>query len=145
MINLSFSLSILSQILFSLTWLSYPYPRHSWFATISRNCLLLVLSPCCGCLLLVTLSLQYHYTSIFSDNLLLLIVKCFFSLYIQLLVIFFSFYLRLFDITLNILVVTVSSPCQHHFDYPCCNIIILVLNVFSFLRLLLFSLLQFSE
>ena len=53
MINLSFSLSWLYQIFFPLSQGSYPSPHHGWFSTSRRNCLLLILSPCCGCIILV--------------------------------------------------------------------------------------------
>ena len=42
MINLSFPLSQLHQIVFYLTWLSYPSPHQGWFDTIRRNRLILV-------------------------------------------------------------------------------------------------------
>ena len=127
MINFSLSKSKFHQIVSSLTWLSYPSPRHGWFSTTFRNRLLLVSSPCCGCLLQVNLSLQYHCASPFCDFLLLtlLLVTIFFSLSLHLLVIFFFSSICFVNITSPILVVIVlsssglSSTCPNSFSYPC--------------------------
>ena len=139
-INLSFSLAPSIQIIFYFTWFSYPSRLHIWFATTRRNRLILVSSPCYGCLILVTLFLRYHCDSPFCGHLLLLPVTIFFSLSFHILVIFFSLSLCLVDITLSILVTTVSSPCWYRFAYPCHNLLILVWVVLSMAQFLCLSL-----
>ena len=102
----------------------YPSPWNGWFATTRCNSLLLIFSLCCGCLLLVTLSLQYHCNSTFRYRLLLLIITIVFSLSLLLLTILFSSYLCLVDITSPILVAIIlylsrsSSTCTDSFTSP---------------------------
>ena len=144
-INLSFSLSKLSQLIFSFTWLSYTSPRHVWFSTSHCNCVLFFSSPCCGCILLLTLSLQYHCDYTFCDNLLLILVTTVLFLSLHLIMILFSSYPCLVDINLPTLVKTISLPRRYHFSYPCCNILLLAWIVFYLYWLLLFSLLQSLE
>ena len=82
---------------------------HRWLATTVFNRLILVLSMCCGYIILVTVSLKYHCASSFNDYLLLLFVTIVFSLSLHLLTIFFYSSIFLIDITFFILVATVSS------------------------------------
>ena len=123
-------------LILALSVLSFSLP---WFI-FCFNHLILVSSPCCGFLLLVTFSLQYHFASPCCVCLILLIVTTIFSLSLCLLVIFFFLSLCLVDIYFPILVATVYLPCQYHFSYPCQKILLFFRVFFSLSRFLLFSL-----
>ena len=129
-------------MLFYPTWLYYPSTHNGWFDTNFRNSLLLVSSIFRVCLILVTLSFQYHCASTFHDIILLLLFKIVFYLSLQLLMIFFYLSLCLINITLPILVATIFSSLPYHFAYPCYDCLLLI-NIFFYLYwLLCFSFLQ---
>ena len=126
-IKQSFLLSQLYHIVLSLHWLSYLYPCHGCFTTPHCNRPLLILYPFCGCLLLVTMSLQYHFSSTCYNFLLIIIIAIVFYLSLHILVIFFSSNIILVNITSPIIVVIISSfsqlssPCPYYYYFPCCD------------------------
>ena len=119
-INLSYSLWRLGQILFYLTWLSYPCLCHGLFATTHRNRFLIILSPFWCCILLVTLYLKYQFSYPFCA-------------------IFYPYphhnFILLFSSPPRCLLLLVYFPCWYHFTYPCLN------RIFNFLISLCLSLL----